>query len=142
MRRLFPLLALLSGCSKEADTEEQAAELQTRYLDAICTIYSEPTCVDNMADSCPISITFDSLSECLSFFALFAGGCDIDGVFAQDLESATACVEQLESWDCASEPVCEEDGSFAIEEGACASVTAAFQAECGGTTGTTTTTTF
>mgnify|MGYP000908347237 CR=1 FL=1 len=138
MNRLLPTLLLAAACSTGPSEEEQAEDLRTRYFDGLCRLYSEPVCISNAEESCFGTISFDSQSECVSFFAFFGGSCDFATIFAEDLDSATACVEQIEGWACETEPICEEDGSFAVEGGACATTTAAVEAACGGTTTTTT----
>lgn len=127
---MIAVMIALLACSGGKDAEEQAQELRSRYLDATCRLYSDETCVSNAEGSCPITLSFDSHDECMQFFAFFGAGCDFEAAFAEDLDNAEACVEQLETWDCESEPICDEDGAIRLDEGPCAAVNEAIDRHC------------
>ncbi|MCK6506048.1 hypothetical protein L6R53_22145 [Myxococcota bacterium] len=136
---LLPSLALAVGCKNE---EEKAADLESAYLDAICRLYSEPACVDNMSDTCGFSISFDTAADCKMFMVMFMDPeCDMGGVLLENQDAAEACIEQIDSFDCAAEDVCAEDGTYTPEAGDCLEVSAAIAQACPSDTGTTGSTT-
>lgn len=121
-------LVLFSACKSD---EEKADELYNDYLDAICRLYSDPTCVSNMEDTCPVAISFDSAADCVSFFILFSDpACDLGAVMLENQDAAEACIDSIESFDCASEDMCDAEGGMAPEAGDCADVSAALAQAC------------
>lgn len=132
MSRVHLVLAsilLLGACKSE---EEQQDELRDDYLGAVCRIYSEPACIDNMSEHCGFSISFDSQSECLQFMLLFMDpSCDMGASLLAEEDAARSCLSELEGYDCSAEPLCNDDGEFLPEQaGDCATVTQALEADC------------
>lgn len=134
---LFALLplSLATGCKND---EEKAADLQSDYYTAVCRLYSEPACVQSMEDSCGFTLSFDSSADCVMFMTLFTDAeCDLGAVLLEHEDDATACIDSMESFDCATEDICGADGEFLDQAGDCAAITAAVEQACpgSGTTG-------
>lgn len=129
MPRLAALLLPLALVACKSD-EKKAEDLKDEYFDEICRLYSDADCIQNQEDSCGGSLSFDSVSDCKTFLILFGGSCDYEGAIAADIDGAEACIDQVAGWDCATQPICDDQGNFAPEAGACGDLNDAIEETC------------
>jgi len=131
---LLLVLPLLSGCTSK---EQKAADLQSSYYDAVCRLYSDETCVQNMSDTCGMSLSFDTPADCVGFltFAQAQSGCDVASVLADNEDLVNACLDQIDAWDCNSQDQCDDQGNYMPDQGDCAALSAAIDLACPSDTG-------
>lgn len=124
---LVLIVSLLAGCS---DAEPEST-LRDTYIDALCKLYVEPDCIESTDDSCMGSISFDTMSDCTGFLRFALSACEgSNDVINANPETVQECIDLVEDFDCATEPVCDSDGENVATSGACGEVDALLEAQC------------
>jgi hypothetical protein len=134
LRSLFALGA--AACLSCSGAEGDADSTLDAYFEAYCRLYVSP-CSDAMNDSCSFSISFDSVSECETFLRFSVSSCD--ETLAADLEdhheTVDTCIDHLQSFDCATEDMCDAEGAWVAGGDACAQIDTLIATHCAADTG-------
>ncbi len=123
------LIALLSGCETEPPPPDYT--LRDAYLTGMCRYLVDGVCADNMSETCGASITFDTASDCTTFFRFGLSGCPgYNDALIENATTVQACVAQMDELDCATEDVCDAQGESVLETGPCGDVDTLLDALC------------
>lgn len=124
--RLLPLLLLLTACG--GGNEDEGPSDRDRYIEEICRLYVEDACLQNMSETCGFSLEFDTMSDCTFLFRL--GMCTEATDALQGDSDTLACIDALDSFDCATQDICNAEGEFDAGGAVCQSVEDQIDAAC------------
>lgn len=127
MRSLLIALMLV-GCGTSATEDEPSR--RSVYLDSLCRMYVEDTCVTSQDDSCGGSISFDTIADCGAFFRFALSQCDGVTEALEDNADVESCITALDAYDCATEPVCDSEGTLIAGGAACLATDELIQSLC------------
>ncbi len=145
---MLALFAALSGCgwlgASEPDAPPVPAEAPVAdaaagvgaaqlasYIDTVCRLYTEPSCIQAQQGTCAAVVTFPDVPRCTAFLQQAASTCDglVEQLAAHEPQVA-ACQTAVREHTCGGdEPMCDAAGARFDTRGACARV-AALIAEC------------